>query len=130
MPPRQRAARSDSDRRSVAETRPAVKKPALPGNRIDCRRPQRPPARGQSVDRTNHQFRLAARPSGLPEDSDWSYAEESVPEPGEGEVLVQVLYISLDPAMRGWMNEARTYIAPVEIGDVLGALGAGRGLPS
>ena len=82
------------------------------------------------MERTNHQFRLAARPSGLPEDSDWSYTEEPVREPGDGEVLVQVLYISLDPAMRGWMNEARTYIAPVEIGDVMRALGAGRVLAS
>jgi NADPH-dependent curcumin reductase CurA len=82
------------------------------------------------MDRTNHQFRLAARPAGLPKDSDWSYSDEPVPEPRDGEVLVQVLYISLDPAMRGWMNEARTYIAPVGIGEVMRALGAGRVLAS
>ena len=82
------------------------------------------------MDAVNHQFRLAARPVGLPKDSDWSHAEEPVPEPGEGEVLVKVLYISLDPAMRGWMNEGRSYIAPVGIGDVMRALAAGRVLAS
>ncbi len=78
------------------------------------------------MDAVNHQVRLAARPVGLPKPSDWSYAEEPVPEPGEGEVLVEILYISLDPAMRGWMNEGRSYIAPVSIGDVMRALAAGR----
>jgi NADPH-dependent curcumin reductase len=79
-----------------------------------------------NMDAVNHQFRLAARPIGLPKDGDWSQTEEQVSEPGEGEVLVKVLYISLDPAMRGWMNDGRSYIAPVGIGDVMRALGAGR----
>ena len=73
----------------------------------------------------NHQFRLAARPAGLPKRSDWSVSEEPVRDPGPGEVLVKVLYISLDPAMRGWMNEGKSYIAPVGIGEVMraGAIG-------
>ncbi|HEX7287211.1 MAG TPA: NADP-dependent oxidoreductase [Candidatus Angelobacter sp.] len=75
---------------------------------------------------TNHQFRLAARPSGLPKRSDWKLTEEPVRDPGPGEVLVQALYISLDPAMRGWMNEGRTYIDPVEIGAVMRAYAGGR----
>jgi NADPH-dependent curcumin reductase len=74
----------------------------------------------------NHQFRLAARPSGLPKRSDWNYTEEPVREPGPGEVLVKSLYISLDPAMRGWMNEGRSYIEPVKIGDVMRAGAVGR----
>jgi NADPH-dependent curcumin reductase CurA len=78
----------------------------------------------------NHQFRLAARPLGMPKRSDWSYAEEPVRELGEGEVLVRVLLISLDPAMRGWMNEGRSYIAPVKIGEVMRALGAGQVIAS
>jgi NADPH-dependent curcumin reductase CurA len=78
------------------------------------------------MDAVNHQIRLAARPVGLPKPSDWSHAEEPVRQPGEGEVLVKVLYLSLDPAMRGWMNEGRSYIAPVGIGDVMRALAAGR----
>jgi len=74
----------------------------------------------------NHQFRLAARPVGFPKRSDWTYADEPVRDLGEGELLVKVLYISLDPAMRGWMNEGRSYIAPVAIGAVMRALAAGR----
>jgi NADPH-dependent curcumin reductase CurA len=83
------------------------------------------PTKGKKMD-VNHQFRLAARPVGLPVPSDWQYSEEPVPEPGEGEVLVEILYISLDPAMRGWMNDGRSYIAPVGIGEVMRALAAGR----
>ena len=82
------------------------------------------------MDLINHQFRLAARPVGLPKRSDWAYADEPVRDPGEGELLVKVLAISLDPAMRGWMNEGRSYIAPVEIGAVMRALGAGRVIAS
>jgi NADPH-dependent curcumin reductase CurA len=70
----------------------------------------------------NHQFRLAARPVGRPKRTDWTYTEEPVPEPGGGEFLVKILYLSLDPAMRGWMNEGRSYIRPVDIGDVMRAL--------
>jgi NADPH-dependent curcumin reductase len=78
----------------------------------------------------NHQIRLAARPAGLPKRGDWSFTEEAVRKPGDGEVLVQVLYISLDPAMRGWMNDARSYIAPVGIGEVMRAGGVGKVLAS
>ncbi|HLW55573.1 MAG TPA: NADP-dependent oxidoreductase [Candidatus Angelobacter sp.] len=74
----------------------------------------------------NHQFRLAARPQGLPKRTDWKYTEEPVRDPGPGEVLVKTMYLSLDPAMRGWMNEGRSYIAPVAIGEVMRAGGAGK----
>jgi NADPH-dependent curcumin reductase CurA len=73
----------------------------------------------------NHQLRLAARPIGLPKDSDWEFTEEPVSEPGEGEVVVRVDYLSLDPAMRGWMNDARSYVPPVGIGEVMRAGGTG-----
>jgi hypothetical protein len=82
------------------------------------------------MDLVNHQFRLAARPVGLPKPSDWQYTDESVPEPGDGEVLVKILFISLDPAMRGWMNDGRSYIAPVGIGETMRALAAGEVLAS
>lgn len=75
---------------------------------------------------TNHQFRLAARPVGMPKHSDWNYAEEAVREPGSGELLVKVLQISLDPAMRGWVSAMRSYMPPVGIGEVMRALAAGR----
>lgn len=75
---------------------------------------------------TNRQIRLAARPVGLPKPGDWQFTAEPVPEPAEGEVLVRTLYLSLDPAMRGWMNEGKSYIPPVELGAVMRAGGAGR----
>jgi NADPH-dependent curcumin reductase len=73
----------------------------------------------------NHQVRLAARPIGLPKRSDWQFTETQVAEPRDGEVLARVLYLSLDPAMRGWMNEGKSYIAPVGIGEVMRAGGIG-----
>jgi NADPH-dependent curcumin reductase CurA len=77
------------------------------------------------MSQTNHQFLLAARPEGMPDRGVWDHTEEPVPEPGDGEVLVKVLYISLDPAMRGWMNEGRSYVPPVGIGEVMRAIGVG-----
>ena len=73
----------------------------------------------------NHQVRLAARPVGLPKRTDWEFTDAAVPEPREGEVVVRALYLSLDPAMRGWMNEGKSYIAPVGIGEVMRAGGVG-----
>ena len=75
---------------------------------------------------TNHQFRLANRPVGMPKATDWSYVEEPVRELKQGEVLVKVLYISLDPAMRGWITDRKSYIPPVGIGEVMRALALGR----
>jgi NADPH-dependent curcumin reductase CurA len=73
----------------------------------------------------NHQFRLANRPTGLPDRSAWEQTEEPVGDPGDGEAVVKVLYLSLDPAMRGWMNDARSYVPPVGIGEVMRAIGVG-----
>jgi NADPH-dependent curcumin reductase CurA len=78
----------------------------------------------------NHQFRLAARPVGMAKRKDWNYVQEAVGEPGDGEFLVKILYISLDPAMRGWMNEGRSYIPPVAIGEVMRAGATGRVIAS
>ena len=75
---------------------------------------------------TNAQWRLAARPVGLPKPSDWEYVEEPAAEPADGQFLVQVEHLSLDPAMRGWMNEGRSYVPPVGIGEVMRAGGIGR----
>ena len=75
----------------------------------------------------NHQFKLAARPVGSVKTSDWSRTEEAVRAPAEGEVVIQVLYLSLDPAMRGWMNESKaSYIPPVGINEVMRALALGK----
>jgi len=69
----------------------------------------------------NKQFKLASRPVGAATRSNFEYLETAIPTPGEGEVLVKTLYISLDPAMRGWMNEGKSYIKPVAIGEVMRA---------
>ena len=74
----------------------------------------------------NTQVRLARRPSGLPTEEVWDITTEPVPEPGEGQFLLRTEYVSLDPAMRGWMNEGRSYIPPVQLGEVMraGVVGA------
>jgi NADPH-dependent curcumin reductase len=79
---------------------------------------------------TNHQVRLAARPVGLPTRADWDIASVPVAPPPADGILVQTLYLSLDPAMRGWMNEGKSYIAPVGIGEVMRAGGIGRVIAS
>jgi NADPH-dependent curcumin reductase CurA len=78
----------------------------------------------------NRQVRLAARPDGLPKDSDWRFTEEPVPQPREGEALVAVSHVSLDPAMRAWMNEGATYVEDVKVGEVMRAGAVGRVLES
>src|SRR5580658_8911740 len=74
----------------------------------------------------NRQVRLAARPSGRPQATDWELTEEAVPEPGPGEFVVAVSHLSVDPAMRGWMNAGASYIPPVEVGAVMRAGAVGR----
>jgi NADPH-dependent curcumin reductase CurA len=79
----------------------------------------------ERTDMINKQFKLAARPVGLPKPTDWTFEQTPVTEPGEGQVLIRVQYLSLDPAMRGWMNPGKSYIKPVEIGEVMRAGGVG-----
>ncbi len=69
----------------------------------------------------NKQLLLKKRPVGLPEEDTWALVSNEIPEPKEGEVLVQTHYISLDPAMRGWINEGKSYIEPVALDDVMRA---------
>jgi NADPH-dependent curcumin reductase CurA len=73
----------------------------------------------------NRQVRLAARPAGLPKPDDWEFTSETVPEPGPGQFVVEISHVSIDPAMRGWMNAGASYIPPVEVGAVMraGAVG-------
>lgn len=73
----------------------------------------------------NTQVKLANRPEGLPDVSTWSIEQHPIPSIGEGEFLIKQHYISLDPAMRGWMRDVRSYIPPVQLGDVMraGAVG-------
>lgn len=68
---------------------------------------------------TSTQIRLARRPVGEPRDSDFETAEEALPAPVEGQVLLRTVYLSLDPYMRGRMSEAKSYAEPWQVGDVL-----------
>ena len=78
-----------------------------------------------TADLQNRLFRLIKRPVGEATRDDFAFAVEPVARPGDGELLVKNLFLSLDPAMRGWMNEARSYIAPVGLGEVMRAGGIG-----
>jgi len=73
----------------------------------------------------NRQWKLISRPVGLVKRSDFEFVATPVGEPGPGEVLVKVQYISLDPAMRGWLNDSPSYIPPVGLGEVMRAGGIG-----
>jgi NADPH-dependent curcumin reductase CurA len=68
------------------------------------------------------QVRLAERPAGPTTDSTWTVTTTELAAPGPGEMLVAITYISLDPAMRGWLNDVRSYVPPVGIGEVMRSL--------
>lgn len=73
----------------------------------------------------NKEIRLASRPAGMPSLDNFQMIDADVPQPGDGEVLVRTLYISVDPYLRGRMREGRSYVAPFEVGQVIesGAVG-------
>jgi len=75
---------------------------------------------------TNTQLIFKKRPIGVPDSNTWSIEKNPIPEPKEGEVLIQQHYVSLDPAMRGWMNEGKSYIEPIKIDDVMRAGSIGK----
>ena len=67
----------------------------------------------------NRRIVLAARPAGEPADTDFRLEETDIPSPGDGQVLLRTLYLSLDPYMRGRMNAGPSYAPPVQIGEVM-----------
>jgi NADPH-dependent curcumin reductase CurA len=75
---------------------------------------------------SNRRIVLAARPEGRPKTSDFRLEEVAAPEPQDGEVLLQVIYLSLDPYMRGRMDARKSYAKPVEIGEVMEGGGVAR----
>ncbi|MGC5700373.1 NADP-dependent oxidoreductase [Pseudomonas sp. NFXW11] len=79
---------------------------------------------------TNRQFLLAKRPVGAATRETFTYQQVAVGEPAPGQILVKNHYLSLDPAMRGWMNDQKSYIAPVAIGEVMRSLGVGEVIAS
>ena len=76
-------------------------------------------------DRINQQFLLAARPNGEIQPTDFELQDVPLPVPGEGEVLVEVHYLAVEPAMKGWMEARVDYVAPLHIGDVMRGGGVG-----
>jgi NADPH-dependent curcumin reductase CurA len=73
----------------------------------------------------NRAVTLASRPTGVPDESNFELVEQPVPQPGPGEVLVRVLWTSVDPYQRGRMSEARSYAKPVQVGEVMTAQAVG-----
>ena len=69
---------------------------------------------------------LAERPNGMPNENTWSFVEETVAALQDGEIMIEQSHISLDPAMRGWINDSRSYIPPVQIGEVMRAGSVGK----
>ena len=77
------------------------------------------------MSQTNRRFTLAKRPAGTVQRDDFDFEQATATEPADGQVQVRTQYISLDPAMRFWLNEGKSYIPPVQIGEVMRALGVG-----
>ncbi|MEL6542659.1 MAG: NADP-dependent oxidoreductase, partial [Pseudomonadota bacterium] len=71
------------------------------------------------------QIRLKKRADGVPQDDVWETTHDTPSEPGDGEIAVEVKYISVDPAMRGWIVDTPSYLPPVQIGEVMRAGGLG-----
>ncbi len=76
--------------------------------------------------RKNGQWRLKRRPSGMVRESDFEYVEEPLPDLGANEFLIRNVYLAFEPAMRGWLNDVKSYVPPVQIGEVMRASTVGR----
>lgn len=74
----------------------------------------------------NRQIRLKSRPAGIPQAEHFEYAEAPIPEPADGQVLVRNLYVTAEPAMRGWVSVVANYSEPVPIGGVMRSPAVGR----
>ncbi len=74
---------------------------------------------------TNRKLILAERPTGMVDDSIVTLESAPAPEPGAGEFLVQVRYLSIDPTIRTWMNDVQGYLPPIGLGEVVRGAGIG-----
>jgi len=73
----------------------------------------------------NKQLLLNERPVGEVNENTWKIVTTEIPTISEGEILIKISHVSLDPAMRGWLNDAKSYIPPVQIGEVMRSGGVG-----
>ena len=78
----------------------------------------------------NTVMKLVKRPNGVPTKDTWEFETTEIPKAAEGTFVVKQIYVSLDPAMRGWMNDAKSYIAPIALGDVMRAGSVGKVIDS
>jgi NADPH-dependent curcumin reductase CurA len=78
----------------------------------------------------NRQLLLNARPVGDIKYSDFKLVERETPVPADGEVLIKTLYLAVEPAMRGWMENRADYVAPLELGDLMRGYGTGEVIAS
>lgn len=74
----------------------------------------------------NREVRLKARPSGIPQAEHFEIVDATVPEPADGQIVVRNLYLSVEPAMRGWVSSVGNYSEPVPLGGVMRAFAVGR----
>src|SRR5690606_37626745 len=66
---------------------------------------------------THKEIHLMNRPDGMPTNDDFKFVEKNVPAPGENEVLLKTLYLSVDPYMRGRMRDVKSYVAPYKLNE-------------
>lgn len=78
----------------------------------------------------NRQVRLRARPADIPQAEHFVLAEAAVPDPGDGEIVVRNQFLSVEPAMRGWVSAVANYSAPVGLGEVMRAFASGEVIAS
>ncbi|HUF99892.1 MAG TPA: NADP-dependent oxidoreductase [Ilumatobacter sp.] len=81
-------------------------------------------------DDVNQQLVLRARPTGVVADDNFELIEQPVANPGDGQILVRTLWLSFEPAQRGWLNDVKTYVPPVAIGEAMRSWGVGQVLAS
>ena len=74
---------------------------------------------------TNRMLRLKTRPKGAVSSDNFELSEEQVPELRDGQILVKVLYLSFDPTQRGWLNDVKSYVPPVQSGEIMRARSVG-----
>jgi len=74
----------------------------------------------------NRRVIVARRPTGIPEARDFSFAEAEIPDLDDGDVLIENHFLSVEPAMRGWLSDKGNYSKPIEVGDVMRSLATGR----
>src|ERR1700722_8085332 len=78
----------------------------------------------------NRQVWLCSRPNGIPQAADFALREAEIPRISDGDFVVRNVFLSVDPAMRGWIADKSTYWPRIEVGDTMRAFSAGEVLQS